>query len=66
MPTLHEKEHFRKNAQHRYHIFFIFRNFQKYHIFHETKVKENIIFSIISLIFRIRSIEQDNDKKMIK
>ena len=37
--ALHEKQHFRKNAQ------------RKYHIFRKTKIKENIVFSIISDIF---------------
>ena len=36
------------------------------HIFHKTKIKENIIFSIISDIFLRKSIKQDNDKKMIR
>ena len=44
-------------------IFEIFRVCPKYHIFRKTKIKENIIFSIISDIFRNKSIKQDNDKK---
>ena len=51
---LHEKQHFRKNAE------------RKYHIFRKTKINENIIFSIISDIFRNKSIKQDHDKKEIK
>ena len=64
---MHEKQHFRKNAQRKYYIFLIFRNWQKYHIFRKTKIKENIIFSIISDIFRNKWIGQDfDDKKLIK
>ena len=61
--TLHEKQHFRKNARRKYHIFVIFRNRRKYHIFRKTKIKENAMFSIISDIFRNKSIKQDNEKK---
>ena len=61
--TLHEKQHFCKNAQRKYHISLIFRNWQKYHISRKMKIKENIIFSIISDIFRNKSIEQDLDDK---
>ena len=50
--ALHEKQHFRENAQRKYHIFLIFHNCRKYHIFCKTKTKENIIFSIIPDIFR--------------
>ena len=63
--TLHEKQHFRKNAEHKYHIFVVFRIWRKYSIFRKTKIKENIIFSIISGIFRNKSIKQDNDQKKI-
>ena len=61
--SLLEKQHFHKNAQRKYHIFLIFRNWRKYRIFRKTKSEENIIFSIISCIFCNKSIEQDNDKK---
>ena len=61
--TLHEKQHFRKNAQRKDHIFLIFHNWHKCHIFRKAKIKENIIFSIIFVIFRSKSIEQDNDQK---
>ena len=52
--TLHENQHFRKNAQRKYHMFLFFCNWRKYHIFRKTKSKENII----SDIFRNKSIEQ--------
>ena len=40
---------------------------QKYHIFCKTKIKENIIFAIISDIFRNKSIGQDFDNtKLIR
>ena len=58
-----KKKRFHKNAQLKYHIFVIFRIWRKYHIFRKTKIKENIIFSIISDIFRNKSIKQDNDRK---
>ena len=49
--SLHEKQHFRKNSQ------------RKYHLSPKTKIKENIIFFIISDIFRNKSTGQDfNDK----
>ena len=64
--TLHKKQNFRKSSQRKYHIFLIFRNCRKYRIFRKTKIQENIIFSIIFNIFRNKSIEYDNDKKMIK
>ena len=48
---MHEKQHFRKNAE------------RKYHIFRKMKINENMIFSIISDIFRKKSIKQDHDKK---
>ena len=61
--TLHEKQHFRNNAELKYHIFVIFRIWRKHHIFRRTKIKENIIFFIISNIFHNKSIKQDNDRK---
>ena len=64
--SLHEKRHFRKSAQRKYHIFVIFRNWRKYHIFRKMKIKENIIFSIICDIFRNKSIKQGTDKKRKK
>ena len=60
---LHEKQHFCKNAQRKHHIFVIFRIWRKYHIFRKTKIKENMIFSLISDIFCNKSIKQDNDRK---
>ena len=41
----------------------IFHNWRKYHIFCKTKIKENIIFSIISNIFCDKSTKQDKDQK---
>ena len=46
---MYEKQHFRKHAQ------------RKYHIFRETKIKENFVFSTISDIFYKKSIRQDFD-----
>ena len=60
--TLHEKQHFRKNAERKSDIFVIFCIWRKY-IFGKTKIKENIIFSIVSDIFCNKSIKQDKDKK---
>ena len=37
-----------------------------HHIFRKTKIKENIIFSTISDSLCSKSIEQDNDQKMIR
>ena len=62
---LHEKQHFRNNTQRNYNIFLIFHNWQKYHIFLKTKINENIIFSIIFVIFCNISIEQGNYKKWL-
>ena len=56
-----KKKHYLKKAERKYHIFLIFVNMQKYHIFCKTKIKENIIFPIISDIFRNKSIGQDFD-----
>ena len=50
--TLHEKQHFRKNAQRQYHFFVIFRTLGIYHILRKTNIKENNIISIIYGIFR--------------
>ena len=61
--TLHQKQHFHRNAQRKYQIFEIFCIWRKYLIFCKTKIKENIIFSIIFDIFHNKSIKQDNDKK---
>ena len=58
-----ERNIFRKNAEHKHHMFVVFRIWRKYSIFRKTKIKENIIFSIISDIFRNKSIKQDNDQK---
>ena len=49
--TLDQKQRFQRNAQRRYLIFWIFHSWRKYHIFRNTKIKGNIIFSIISDIF---------------
>ena len=43
----------------------IFRKWRKYYIFPKTKIEKNIIFSIISDIFRNKLIKQDNGKKDI-
>ena len=59
---LYENQHFRKNAQLKYHIFVNYRQWRKYHIFRKTKIKEIIIFSIISDIFCNKSTKQDYEK----
>ena len=64
--TLHERKHFRKSSQRKYHIFLIFLKSRKYHILRKTKIKENIIFSTIYNTFYNKSTEQDNYKKMIR
>ena len=44
-PTLHEKHHFRKNTQRKYHIFFYFPQLTENYIFRKTKIiKENIFY----------------------
>ena len=62
-PTLHEKQNFHINAESKLHIFLIFHNWRKYHVFRKMKIKEKIIVSIIFYIFRNKSIGQDFDKK---
>ena len=48
-------------------IFSVKQKLKKYHIFCKTKIKENTIFSMISGIFRNKSLGQDFDnKKLIK
>ena len=64
--TLHEKQHFRGNAQRKYNTFLVFHNWRKYNIFSKTKTKENIKFSIIYDILRKKSVEQDNCEKLIR
>ena len=59
---MHEKQYFHKNAQ-RKHIFLIFRNWRKYHISCKSKIKENIVFSIIFDVFGNKSLGQDFDDK---
>ena len=58
----HEKQRFRKSTQCKYHIFLIFRKWQKSHIFSKTKIKQNIISKIFDS-FHNKSMEQDNGEK---
>ena len=57
------QQHFRKYAQSKYLIFFFFGNWRKYHIFGKTKIKENVIFSIIFVIFCNKQ-KKINDKTL--
>ena len=59
-PTLHEKHHFRKNVN--IIFFFIFRNWRKIIFSVKWKLLKKI-FSMISDIFRNKSIKQDFEKK---